>query len=73
MLPQALAEAIVSGHFSNSSLLLHLDQALEQLQRDNERHKLLISLIESLPLLRVGYVSWSYDMELEKLAKRPVR
>jgi hypothetical protein len=68
-----LADAIVSGYFSNSSILLHLERALQRLQQDSARHNLLLSLVEFMPLLRVGCLTWAGPGELEKLKQQPIR
>jgi hypothetical protein len=74
LLLQALVKAIVNGHYNNSSVLLHLDKALEELHRGEAKHKrLFLSLIESLPLLRVGSLSWVDPGDLLKMERRPIR
>ncbi len=64
----------MNGHFTNSSMLLHLDKALEALhQGDVKQRKLFLSLMESLQLLRVGYLSLVDPGDLLRMERRPIR
>ena len=68
---KAVAECVRGGLFSNASLLEHLEAALLALKK--HRLDLFFSLLQSLPLLLVGHLSWTSEWELEQLLQKPVR
>jgi hypothetical protein len=70
---QVLADAIISGHFTESSLLLLPEELLQVLQGDQRMQKLLLSLVESLPLVRLGCLNWVGPKELERMQEQPIR
>ena len=64
----------MSSQFTNSSMLLHLDKALEALhQGDAKQRKVFLRLMNSLPLLRVGYLSWVDPGDLHRMERQPIR
>jgi hypothetical protein len=58
---QAVAHALSRGVFSNSSMLLHLHEALHSLLEQRRHRQLFLSLLQSLPLLEMGKVQVEVD------------
>ena len=56
-------------------MLLHLEAVLGELHNDSDakHRKLFLSLMENLPLLRIGYLSWVDPGDLRKMERRPIR
>jgi hypothetical protein len=67
---KAVAECVRGGLFSNASVLQHLEPALLELQEHDLN--LFFGLLQSLPLLLVGHLTWTHQWGLEQLLQDPI-